>query len=162
MIPGLPPYNNADEIIPGLWLGNAHASMDETFLKNAKIVVVFNCTKDLPFHPSIRRRYRVPVHDNLEKEEIRNMELWSYEIVLKMYHEYREGNHILVHCMAGMQRSPAAIAMFLIATQRMMSEQAKAFIRQKRPIAFYPSANFGESIEGFEESLNKNLIKQSL
>jgi hypothetical protein len=162
MIPGLPPYNNADEIIPGLWLGNAHASMDETFLKNAKIVVVFNCTKDLPFHPSIRRRYRVPVHDNLEKEEIRNMELWSYEIVLKMYHEYREGNPILVHCMAGMQRSPAAIAMFLIATQRMISEQAKAFIRQKRPIAFYPSANFGESIEGFEDSLNKSLIKESL
>jgi len=162
MIPGLPPYNNADEIIPGLWLGNAHASMDETFLKNAKIVVVFNCTKDLPFHPSIRRRYRVPVHDNLEKEEIRNMELWSYEIVLKMYHEYREGNPILVHCMAGMQRSPAAIAMFLIATQRMISEQAKAFIKQKRPIAFYPSANFGESIEGFEESLNKSLIKESL
>jgi hypothetical protein len=61
-----------------------------------------------------------------------------------------------------MQRSPAAIAMFLIATQRMMSEQAKAFIRQKRPIAFYPSANFGEAIEGFEESLNKSLIKQSL
>ena len=136
--------------------------MDETFLKNAKIVVVFNCTKDLPFHPSIRRRYRVPVHDNLEKEEIRNMELWSYEIVLKMYHEYREGNPILVHCMAGMQRSPAAIAMFLIATQRMISEQAKAFIKQKRPIAFYPSANFGESIEGFEESLNKSLIKESL
>jgi protein tyrosine phosphatase len=162
MIPGLPPYNNADEIIPGLWLGNAHASMDETFLKNAKIQVVFNCTKDLPFHSSIRRRYRVPVHDNLEKEEIRNMELWSYEIVLKMYHEYNEGRPILVHCMAGMQRSPAAIAMFLIATQRMMSEQAKAFIRQKRPIAFYPSANFGESIEGFEESLNKSLIKQSL
>jgi len=162
MIPGLPPYNNADEIIPGLWLGNAHASMDETFLKNAKIQVVFNCTKDLPFHQSIRRRYRVPVDDNLKPEEIRNMELWSYEIVLKMYHEYKEGRPIFVHCAAGMQRSPAAIAMFLIATQGMASEQAKAFIKQRRPIAFYPSANFGESIKGFEESINKNMIKQTL
>ena len=162
MIPGLPPYNNADEILPGLWLGNAHASMDENFLKNSKIVVVFNCTKDLPFHQSIRRRYRVPVHDNLQAEEIRNMELWSYEIVLKMYHEHKEGRHILVHCAAGMQRSPAAIAMFLIATQKMTSAQAMAFIKQKRPIAFYPSANFGEAIRGFEESLQKNLIKQSM
>jgi len=162
MIPGLPPYNNADEIIPGLWLGNAHASMDETFLKNAKIQVVFNCTKDLPFHQSIRRRYRVPVDDNLKPEEIRNMELWSYEIVLKMYHEYKEGRPIFVHCAAGMQRSPAAIAMFLIATQHIPSEQAKAFIKQKRPIAFYPSANFGESIKGFEESINKNMVKESL
>jgi protein tyrosine phosphatase len=162
MIPGLPPYNNADEIIPGVWLGNAHASMDETFLKNAKIEVVFNCTKDLPFHQSIRRRYRVPVDDNLKPEEIRNMELWSYEIVLKMYHEYKERRPIFVHCAAGMQRSPAAIAMFLIATQGMTSEQAKAFIKQRRPIAFYPSANFGESIKGFEESINKNIVKQTL
>jgi hypothetical protein len=162
MIPGLPPYTNADEIIPGLWLGNAHASMDETFLKNAKIVVVFNCTKDLPFHQSIRRRYRVPVHDNLQAEEIRNMELWSYEIVLKLYHEMKEGRPVFVHCAAGMQRSPAVIAMFLIATQGMTSEQAMAFIKQRRPIAFYPSANFGEAIRGFEESLHKNLIKQSL
>lgn len=90
------------------------------------------------------------------------MELWSYEIVLKMYHEYKEGRPIFVHCAAGMQRSPAAIAMFLIATQGMASEQAKAFIKQRRPIAFYPSANFGESIKGFEESINKNMIKQTL
>lgn len=162
MIPGLPPYNNADQILPGLWLGNAKASVDETFLKNAKIEVVFNCTKDLPFHQSIRRRYRIPVDDNLEKEEIRNMELWSYEIVLKMYHEYKAGRPIFVHCMAGMQRSPAAIAMFLIATQQMTSAKAMAFIKQKRPIAFFPSANFGDSIRGFEGSIQKNLVKESI
>jgi protein tyrosine phosphatase len=162
MIPGLPPYNNADQILPGLWLGNAHASMDETFLKNAKIQVVFNCTKDLPFHQSIRRRYRVPVHDNLQAEEIRNMELWSYEIVLKMHHEFQEGRPILVHCAAGMQRSPAAIAMFLIATQKMTMNNAMSFIRQRRPIAFYPGANFGEAIKGFEESILKKLVKQNV
>lgn len=77
MIPGLPNFNNADQILPNLWLGNLKAAEDETFLKNAGIDVVFNCTKNLPFHPSIRRRYRVPVDDNLENEEIRNMELWS-------------------------------------------------------------------------------------
>ena len=90
------------------------------------------------------------------------MELWSYEIVLKLYHEMKEGRPVFVHCAAGMQRSPAVIAMFLIATQGMTSEQAMAFIKQRRPIAFYPSANFGEAIRGFEESLHKNLIKQSL
>ena len=54
------------------------------------------------------------------------------------------------------------IAMFLIATQQLTSEKAMAFIKQKRPIAFYPSANFGESIRGFEESLQKNLVKNSI
>ena len=79
-----------------------------------------------------------------------------------MYHEYKAGRPIFVHCMAGMQRSPAAIAMFLIATQQMTSAKAMAFIKQKRPIAFFPSANFGDSIRGFEGSIQKNLVKESI
>ena len=157
MIPGLPPFNNADQILPGLWLGNMKASQDEVFLRNAKIEAVFNCTKDLPFHPSIKRRYRVPVDDNLQQAEIRNMELWSYEIAVKMNNEYKEGRPILVHCAAGMQRSPAAIAFFLMATKRMSASQAMAFIKERRPIVFFPSANFGQAIKGFEESFQTML-----
>lgn len=156
---GIPFSNNADQILPNLWLGNLRAAQDETFLKNANIQVVFNATKDAPFHPSIRRRYRVPVDDNLQDEEIRNMELWSYEIVYKMIKEYKEGRPILVHCHAGMQRSPAIVAMFLMALYRMGVDQSKAFIQMKRPIAFFPSANFERSMRGFERSLTKNLME---
>lgn len=161
-IPGLPNYNNADMIIPNLWLGNAKAAQDENFLKNTGVEVVFNCTKDLPFHPSIRRRYRIPVDDNLQPVEIRNMELWSYEIVMKMLNEYREGRTIFVHCHAGMQRSPAAIAFFLIATKQLTADQAIQFIKQRRPIAFFPTANFGQSINGFERSYYKLLMKNNM
>ena len=161
MIPGLPPYNHADLILPNLWLGNAKAAADENFLRNANIQVVFNCTKELPFHSSIRRRYRIAVDDNLQEEEIRNMELWSYEIVFKMIQEYNAGRPIFVHCHAGMQRSPAAIAMFLIATQNMSFEQTRDFLRQKRPIVFYPSANFEKAIRGFERSFQTELVKRN-
>ena len=156
---GIPFSNNADQILPNVWLGNLRAAQDETFLKNAGIQVVFNATKDAPFHPSIRRRYRVPVDDNLQDAEIRNMELWSYEIVYKMMQEYKEGRPILVHCHAGMQRSPAIVAMFLMALFRMSADQAKSHIKQRRPIAFFPSANFERSLRGFERSLSKNLIE---
>lgn len=160
MIPGLPPANNADQIIPNVWLGNAKAAADETFLKAASIQAVFNCTKDLPFHSSIRRRYRVPVDDNLQSDEIRNLELWSYEIVVKMLNEYKAGRPILVHCHAGMQRSPAVVAMFLMVLYRMSADQAKAFIKQRRPIVFFYQANFEPAIRGFEGSLNKILIDE--
>lgn len=156
---GLPPSNNADQIIPNVWLGNLRAAHDETFLKNAGIQVVFNATKDAPFHSSIRRRYRVPVDDNLQEEEIRNMELWSYEIVYKLLKEYKEGRPVLIHCHAGMQRSPAIVAMFLMVLYRMSADQAKAYIRNKRPITFLPQANFEKAIRGFERSLTKNLIE---
>lgn len=159
MIPGLPPFNNADLIIPQIWLGNYKASQDETFLKNADISVVFNCTKDLQFHPSIKRRYRVPVDDNLKEEEIRNLELWSYETVIKILQEYKAGRTILIHCAAGMQRSPAVVAMFLIVMYRMTAEKAMEFIKERRPIVFYWGANFGPAIQGFYASFQKLLIE---
>ena len=155
----LPFSNNADQIIPNLWLGNLKAAQDEVFLKNAKIQVVVNCTKDAPFHPSIRRRYRIPVDDNLQQQEIRNLELWSFEIVYKMLQEYKEGRPIFVHCHAGMQRSPAVVAMFLMTLYRMSADKAKAYIKSKRPIVFFPSANFEAAMRGFERSITQNLIE---
>ncbi len=162
MIAGLPPFNNADLIVPQIWLGNKNAALDETFLKNANITVVFNCTKDLPFHSSIRRRYRVPVDDNLEEGEIRNLELWGYETVLKMLQEYKAGRTILVHCAAGMQRSPAVVAMFLIVLNRTTADKAMSFIKERRPIAFHWNANFGPAIHGFDASFQKLMIEDMI
>jgi len=153
----LPPSNPADEIIPGLWLGNRKAALDQRWLGERQIRCVFNCTKDIPFVPSIQRKYRIPIDDNLEAEEIRNLELWSYEVVYKMTREYKTGQPILVHCAAGMQRSAACIALFLMATRNMTPDQAIAHIRSIRPIAFFPSANFRASIEGFYASYQRDI-----
>jgi len=129
--------------------------MDEKFLRQHGIQTVFNCTKDLPFHHTMRRRYRVPVDDNLEEEEIRNMELWSFEIIYKLLLEYKEGNTILVHCAAGIQRSAAVVAMFLMVLTGMKHEDAMLYIKDKRPIAFHDSAHFLRSIQGFENNISK-------
>jgi dual specificity phosphatase 12 len=139
-------FSPAHEIVPGLWLGNKDAASDGEWLRDHKITVVFNCTKDLPFHPDIERKYRVPVHDNLKQDEIQNMAVWSTEIMYKLVAEYNRGNTILVHCYAGMQRSAAIVAMFLIITRNMTTEQAMVYIKSKRTIAFFPAANFEDSI----------------
>jgi len=149
--------NDADLILPGLWLGNKISSMDDNFLRNNNIQCVFNCTKDLPFHSSVKRRYRVPVDDNLEAEEIRNLELWSYEIVYKLTKEHKQGP-VLVHCYAGMQRSAAVVAMYLISTRGYTPSEAISFLRSKRSIAFYPVANFNKAITGFYDSYVKDIL----
>jgi protein-tyrosine phosphatase len=151
---------NAHEIIPRLWLGNAKASMDEDFLRRNNIVVVFNCTKNLSFSPIVPIKYRVPVDDNLEEEEIRNMELWSAEIAYKMMNEYVEGKTILVHCMAGMQRSAASVAFFLIAFLKMRALDAMKMIKEKRRVAFYPRANFGRSIDYFDRRFHGQIMPE--
>jgi protein-tyrosine phosphatase len=152
--------NDADEILPGLWLGNAKASQDENFIKKNGIKVVFNCTKNLGFSPIIPVQYRIPVDDNLEEEEIRNMELWSSEISLKIVKEYSNGDPILVHCMAGMQRSAASVAMALIVLLKMKSPDVIKYIKSKRPIAFFPSANFGRSIAYFDNKYHNDILPE--
>lgn len=146
--------NPADLILPRLWLGNKHAAADPDFLRENNITTVFNCTKTLPFHDSVIRKYRVPVDDNLEPIEIANLELWSTETVYKVIAEYNRGESsgesILIHCHAGMQRSAAVMAMVLIAITNKPADEVMAYIRSRRPIAFFPAANFDKSIRGFE------------
>jgi len=147
----------AHEILPGIWLGNVYASKDTFWQKQNKISAIINCTKDLPFSSTDLSLYRIPVHDNLEREEIRNLELWSFEIVYKISNEVKKGNHILIHCAAGMQRSAACLAMYLIAITRCTTDEAITFIRNKRSIAFTPKANFYDSIKGFETQLRNQI-----
>jgi protein-tyrosine phosphatase len=150
--------NNADEIIPRLWLGNVRASKDIDFIRKNKINVVFNCTKNLEFCSEIPIKYRIPLDDNLEEEEIRNMELWSSEIAYKIIHEYLNGNTILVHCMAGIQRSAASVAMALILLERKHAGEIIQTIKAKRPIAFFPKANFGRSIQYFDTKFHDEIL----
>jgi quinolinate synthase len=152
-------HGDATLIIPRLWLGNKRAAADAGFLQRAGIDVVFNCTKDLPFSPVIapQHQYRVPVHDNLEPAEIRNMMNWSPQIVYTLRQEYNQGHTILVHCHAGMQRSAAVVAMFLVVMTEQPAEKVMAFIRSKRPIAFFPDANFKQAILGFEQAFRATL-----
>lgn len=149
---------HAHEIIPGLWLGDYHASQDETFLRSHHIDVIFNATKNHPFVPWVPHLYRVPIDDNLEEEEIRNMELWAGEIALKMIAHYKAGHRILVHCHAGMQRSCAAVAFFLIAYYGMRTEEVIPFIKSKRPVAFYRRPNFLKAIVGFDKRYQEDIL----
>jgi hypothetical protein len=151
---------DANEIIPRLWLGNARASMDEDFIMKKNITVVFNCTKNLPFSPMIPIKYRIPVDDNLEESEIRNMELWSGEISYKIMTEYIEGKTILVHCMAGMQRSAASVAFMLIALYKIRALDAMKRIKEKRMIAFHPRANFGRAIDYFDRKFHGEILPE--
>ena len=153
-------YQHANEIIDRIWLGDYHASQDETFLRSNHIDVVFNCTKDLPFKMIAQHQYRVPLDDNLEEVEIRNAGLWSYEIAYTIMKHHLAGDRIFIHCMAGRQRSACCLAIFLILQNRITTDQAIQFIRSKRPVAFMPGPNFLESIRTFEDRYQKEILQK--
>ena len=154
-----PQSADAHEILPGIWLGNLQASQDTDFLMSKRIQAVFNCTKDIPYSKLPLRYYRVPLDDNLEREEIKNLELWSYEVAYKIANEAKQGP-ILIHCYAGKQRSAASLAIYMIAQYRVTPEVAIAYIKKKRPVAFFPGVNFDAAIRGFHNSL-RSMIRES-
>jgi len=149
--------NPANLIIPRIWLGDIRAARDSMFVRATGITTVINCTKDAPFLMEIENKYRVPVEDNLEEEEIRNMALWSSEIVHTILRHYYAGETILIHCMAGRQRSAAVTAMVLIALYNCRFDRAMELVRTARPVAFFPMPNFIRSIQYFENIFYKEI-----
>ncbi len=152
-------FENANEILPRLWLGNRYAAANQDdFLEKHHIKTVFNASKDIPFHESVKKRYRIAVDDNLRPEEIANMTKWGPEIVYNVLKEYKAGNPILIHCAAGMQRSAAIMAMTLISLRHMTADSAMEYIKERRPIAFMHAANFEDSIRAFEKYYYDKLL----
>ena len=86
------------------------------------------------------------------------MTLWSQEIVYKVLNEQHSGQNILIHCAAGMQRSAAIMAMYLIATRGMSWHQAIDYIQGIRRIAFRPAANFRDSIIAFYKTYQQEIL----
>ena len=153
---------DAHEIVPRLWLGNKRAAVNMEWLQMNNINVVMNCTKDLPFADDTnvvgRRTYRIPIDDSLRDVDINYMTTASEEVAYTLLREYKSGSRILVHCAAGMQRSAAAVAMFLMTFFRWPAEKAIDRIRSIRPIAFRPGINFLASIKEYERRLFNEII----
>ena len=154
------PAEDADEIIPGVWIGRWQPALNEEWLRRHGIKAVFNCTKQVAFHPSVPYQYRIPVDDNLKPVEINNMEAWAPEIAYKMICEFNAGHPMLIHCHAGMQRSTSACAFFLMVLTGRPLIQVMHLIKHKRPIAFEPSPNFASALRGFELLVRNELYRR--
>jgi len=151
-----PAHEDVDQIVPGVWIGRWEVAVNGDWLEKHNIQTVFNCSKQIPFHPSIEHPYRVPVDDNLQPDEIRNMETWAPEIAVKIMREYAAGHPMLIHCHAGMQRSTTACAFFLMAMTKKPLIEVMSLIQRKRRVAFQPSANFAGPLRAFEKLVRAN------
>ncbi len=148
-------YLSANEIYPGLWLGDTVAGSDIAFLKLNNIKYVFNCTRSMPFCSKewkLKGKYRVPILDDLTDEQNYKMYL-QLDKCSKLIGKLLPKNNILVHCHAGRQRSLAIIAAFLMKYGKLSKNEAIESIRSKRCIVGLPFVNFDKALTHYQSDL---------
>ena len=147
--------DNVNEIYPGLWLGDIYSPNPE-FIKNNKITCIINCTLTVPFPKlkQIKYRYRIPVKDNLQVDQIYLM-YSMFDPVIEFILQHLPNEQILIHCHAGRQRSVAIIAAFLMKSAEMTKDEAIMCIQSKRLVAALPQLNFNMALTEYEKDLNK-------
>jgi len=149
-----------NEIIPGLYIGNMHSAKDADFFKRKNIGAVLNCTPDVPHyfaHSSGAVEYmRINVNDSLQQVDFQKMAAFI-PCGVQFIHKNLELDKkpILVHCHAGVQRSAAMVAAYLMYKFRLPLEKAINHIIRQRSVAFLfgRSVNFKTSLIHYAKSI---------
>lgn len=142
--------NPCDEIINNLFLGSANA------LQTKKdFTMIVNCTRntDIPFPKYCNNCIRVPIDDDPDHSNLLLSLITETNVLGKMHDSLQKKEFVLVHCFAGMQRSCALVACYLIKYYNMHPNDAINYIKTKRPMAFFGNVNFMTAIELFYETL---------
>ena len=124
-----------DEILPDLWLGGAPAyERDYDFLLEKGITAVVNI--------------RAERHDDValyQKNNINYLQLKVYDIGVPsnelldegvgfVKQNIDQGGKVFIHCAKGRGRAATLTAAYLMRHQNMSYEEAKAFMKGKRPL----------------------------
>ncbi len=156
-------YIDCNEVYPNIFIGGCDISKDRDFLKNNNIKIIVNCTKDLKnhFEPLLLndietapenvkewiynnsiKYYRIPIDDNSRETEIQNFYLITKSILNDLESEYNKGNKILIHCLAGIQRSCSLTACLLMKLTGKNLKEVTEIIINNRKQAFFGGRQF--------------------
>jgi protein-tyrosine phosphatase len=145
-----------NEIFPNLYIGNQEASA--TY--GSQFDMVVNCTPDVPFaqrrisDPDAAVTVRIAINDHPSQNPLMLEAMNKGGVLERMHDVLQRGRKVLVHCHAGMQRSCAVVAFYMMKYYDVSLKDAMAFIRQNRPVAFYGGATFLPALQQFERTKN--------
>ena len=138
--------NPCDRITDFLFLGNRHA-----LNAASDFSMIVNCSreKDVAFPPNCSYCIRLSVEDSPDESGKLLTLILETKVLEQIHNSVIHKQPVLVHCSAGMQRSCAVVACYLIKYHEMDPSKAVEYIRSKRPIAFFWSVNFAKKKEDF-------------
>ena len=151
----------ATQVLPHLYLGNMRDASDITILNRLGIGYVLNVTSKPPCYtmePGIT--YKQLVADDNGLQNLRQFFEEAFEFI-----DLAKSNNsgVLVHCQAGISRSPTIAVAYLMKYYPMAMADAYKFVKTKRSI-ISPNLNFMGQLWEFEQGLRafKTNSKESL
>jgi dual specificity MAP kinase phosphatase len=137
-------------ILPFLYLGSQQDALDCELLKKHSIDYVLNLSISCPRPEFLGEEsfLRIPVNDSYTEKL-----LPYFEEAFEFLDKVREGNgSVLVHCLAGISRSPTLAIAYIMRHLHMTSEEAYRYIKEKRP-SISPNFNFLGQLLEYEKLL---------
>ncbi|XP_049334855.1 dual specificity protein phosphatase 18 [Astyanax mexicanus] len=142
------------QITPTLFLSGADASLNQALLSRKGITLIVNATlsHSCPRYPGVEC-IRVAVSD-LPSARLSE----HFDRVASRIHSNQAGG-TLVHCAAGMSRSPALIMAYLMKYKGVTLQQAHSWVQRSRPYIRL-NAGFWQQLLDYERGLyGKNTVK---
>ena len=142
-------YNDMDEIIEDLYLGNLASAENVEKLKELGIKKVLTLLEG--FFPKYKESDGI-THKIIEIYDYSNVNIIKYFGECLKFIKGKE--KVLVHCAAGSSRSASIVIAYLMWTKKMPFKEALNFVHEKRYVV-YPKPGFQDQLEVFEKELKE-------
>lgn len=139
-----------DQVTENLWLGGLASVADVENLKKNNIHSVLSVMRGMVVVQATFTHKQIEI-DDVEEEDILNHLIACISFIEA---ELDKGHGVLVHCQAGMSRSPAIVAAYLMYSLHLDTDGAIALIRQSRPDVD-PNSGFLEQLDVFHRASYK-------
>lgn len=140
----------ATTVLPFLLLGNERDAEDHAQLRRLGVGYVLNVTAHLPGQPveaGIRTK-RLPATDSCQQ----NLKQYFEEAFAFIDEAHEANSKVLIHCQAGVSRSPTITIAYLMQHLGLSLVDAYSFVKRRRPI-ISPNLNFMGQLMELETSL---------
>jgi len=136
------------EVMPALFIGNLRASQNREFLDAHGVTHVLIVANDIA--PEFPKRYKykiINVDDSTEDDLAQH-----FEKCCRFIDKARKSGAVLVHCHAGISRSPSIAIAYIMYKQQNSFEAALALLKSKDAL-YQPNEAFVTQLRSWETRL---------
>uniref|UniRef100_A0A6Q2YNU0 Protein-serine/threonine phosphatase n=1 Tax=Esox lucius TaxID=8010 RepID=A0A6Q2YNU0_ESOLU len=137
------------EILPFLYLGSAYHASRQDYLSDLGVTALLNVSRRDTRPSKGHYDYKwIPVEDNVTAD----ISSHFHEAFQFIDHVKQKGGRVLVHCEAGISRSPTICLAYIMSTKRLQLDEAFDIIKRRRAL-ISPNFNFMGQLLQFESEV---------